>query len=333
MPRRPRRPSRQPWLPSPVPPTSTSSAGAPGSCRRPLATGPGQPRDRLAAGRAAQVRRPARSVRLVAPSRRLSHSVRWPSRRSTRLVCWSTRPSTSACRPRGARGVHGIRSPCSTTSSSTTSWRWAGRSPRDRSVEAEWMDFDALNLGHQPSGTHPAGHHLGRSRRPPRRAAHPRLARAGPHDADPRAADLRDLPGSGVPQRGLRRHAQPDVPPGRGPGHRQGHLDGPPQGHPRPVRRAGCSATGITTRFRPVVLPLHRAVRRGRPGLLRLPGRGRRGRALPDGRARAGSSGAGAGWSTRASSRPAASTARSIPASPSAWGSTVPSCSVTGPTT
>ena len=60
---------------------------------------------------------------------------------------------------------------------------------------------------------------------------------------------------------------------------------------------------GLVTRLRPSLLPVHRAQRRDRPAVLRLPRRvGRRpGQPVPDLLvARAGSSGAAAAWSTRA---------------------------------
>ena len=95
--------------------------------------------------------------------------------------------------------------------------------------------------------TEPAENHAG--------AAHPHLAGPGAHHAHPHAADLRRLPGPGVPHRRVRRHPQPGLPPGRGPGHRRGHHDGPPQGHARPLRRARCSARASRTRFRPSYFP------------------------------------------------------------------------------
>ena len=159
-------------------------------------------------------------------------------------------------------------------------------------VEAEWLNFDALNLGpDHPARTmqdtfwmEPAGER--------RRAAHPHLAGAGAHHAEPHPADLRRLPGPGVPHRRVRRDAQPGLPPGGGPRDRRGHHDGPPQGHPRPLRHRDVRRRHHDA-VPPVVLPLHRAERRGRPGLLRLPGRGQR-RAAAPARARAGSSGAAA---------------------------------------
>ena len=57
---------------------------------------------------------------------------------------------------------------------------------------------------------------------------------------------------------------------------------------------------GITTRFRPSYFPFTEPSRRGRPGLLRLPRRARQVERAAPARARAGSSGAAAAWSTRA---------------------------------
>src|SRR5512139_3097229 len=48
------------------------------------------------------------------------------------------------------------------------------------------------------------------------------------------------------------------------------HVEGPPQGHPRPLR-GGDVRPGHHDALPAVVLPVHRAERRGRPGLLRLP--------------------------------------------------------------
>ncbi len=145
-----------------------------------------------------------------------------------------------------------------------------------------------------PPGPDHAGHVLDRPGRPAPGAAHAHLAGAGAHDALPHPADLRRLPGPGLPHRRVRRHAQPDVPPGRGPRHRRGHHHGAPQGHPRPLRHRDVRR-GHHHAVPAVVLPVHRAERRGRPGLLRLPGTWT---ATPAGPAvaRAGSSGAAAGW-------------------------------------
>ena len=45
-------------------------------------------------------------------------------------------------------------------------------------IEAEWLNFDALNLGPGPPGPHHAGHVLDRPGRPPPRAAHAHRARS-----------------------------------------------------------------------------------------------------------------------------------------------------------
>ena len=103
-------------------------------------------------------------------------------------------------------------------------------------VEAEWLNFDALNLGpDHPARTMqdtiwaaPADHHVVLrthtspvqartmlTRTPPIYVVCPgRVFRTDPYDAT---------------------HS-PDVPPGRGSRRRRGHHDGPPQGHPRPLR-------------------------------------------------------------------------------------------------
>ena len=143
-------------------------------------------------------------------------------------------------------------------------------------IEAEWLNFDALNLGaDHPARTmqdtfwaEPAGHGMVL-----RTHTSPVQARTM---LDPRAPDLRRVSRAGLPHRRVRRHAQPDVPPGRGPRRRRGHLDGPPQGHARPLRRRHVRR-GDHHPLPAVVLPVHRAQRRGRPGLLRVPRRVRRG--------------------------------------------------------
>ena len=102
--------------------------------------------------------------------------------------------------------------------------------------------------------------------------AHPHLVRrrsatcsTNPHP--PRGAH--HLPGQGLPAR-RRHHPLADVPADRGPG-------GGPGDHPRATSRArsrpSCtrsSAPGYPGALPPVVLPVHRAVGRGRPRLRRL---------------------------------------------------------------
>ena len=99
----------------------------------------------------------------------------------------------------------------------------------------------------------------------------------------------------------------PGVPPGRGPRGGPRPDDGPPEGHAGRVRPRGVRPAGP----HPVpaaLLPVHRAV-----------GRGRRLVREQEGRRRAGWSGAAAAWSTRTCCAPAGSTPRSTRASPSAW--------------
>ena len=189
-------------------------------------------------------------------------------------------------------------------------------------VEAEWLNFDALNLGPDHPArtmqdtfwTEPADDHLVLRTHTSPVQARTMLTREPPIYVV--------CPGPGLPHRRVRRHAQPDVPPGRGPRRRRGHHHGPPQGHPRPLRRARCSARGSppasarrTSRSPSPVAEVDlvcfvcRGVRRPVET------------AAPAG-ARAGSSGAAAAWSTRACWPPAASTPSATPASPSAWAST-----------
>jgi tRNA-binding EMAP/Myf-like protein len=136
-------------------------------------------------------------------------------------------------------------------------------------IEAEWLNFDALNLGPDhparsmqdtffldPPETHLLLRtHTSRCRREP---------------ADPTAAGVRTGARSRVPHRRARRDPLAGVPPGRGtrrgPGITMAHLKGTLD------HFAGrCSAT-VSTPGSAVVLPLHRAERRGGPALLRLPG-------------------------------------------------------------
>ena len=72
---------------------------------------------------------------------------------------------------------------------------------------------------------------------------------------------------------------------------------------------------GITTRFRPSYLPLHRAVRRGRPA----PAPTATARAAACARARAGSRCSARAWSTPRCWKCAASIPKNTPALPSAW--------------
>ena len=122
-------------------------------------------------------------------------------------------------------------------------------------VEAEWLNFDALNLGPDHPArtmqdtfwTEPAEHHVVlRTHTSPG---------AGAHDADPHAADLRRLPRPRLPHRRVRRHAQPDVPPGRGPGRSTRASRWPTSRAPSTTSPPSMFGEGITTRFRPSYFP------------------------------------------------------------------------------
>ena len=167
---------------------------------------------------------------------------RRPARRSSRPSATSgsssRRPSTS--RVRVPRRRLGARHPISWSASGVEDifvamgWEIA----EGPEVESEWLNFDALNLG----ADHPARQMQDTFFVDPPElrpgAAHAHLAGAGPHHARQRAADLRALPGQGVPHRRARRHAHPGVPPVRGPRRRRGHHHGAPQGQPRRLRLA-----------------------------------------------------------------------------------------------
>ena len=103
-------------------------------------------------------------------------------------------------------------------------------------IEHDYYNFTALN--------HPPGHPARMLQdtfyvqsRPRGAAAHPHLAGAGAQHGGPAAADLHDRPGQGLPAR-LRRHPQPDVPPGRGPGDRRGDHARRPAGNAGEMLRA-----------------------------------------------------------------------------------------------
>ena len=175
-----------------------------------------------------------------------------------------------------------------------------------------------------PPGADHAGHLLaGAGRRRPG-DAHAHLARAGPHHARAQAADLRGLPRPGVPHRRARRHAHPGVLPGRGAGRSTRASRWPTSRAPWTTSPRRCSATasrrgsGRRTSRSPSPPP------RSTWSASCAAGWPRPWRPAGPARARAGSSGAAAAWSTRACSPPAASTARPTPASPSAWASSGP---------
>ena len=223
-----------------------------------------------------------------------------------------------AGRPAPADHPPGAASP---TCSSAMGWEVA----EGPEVEAEWLNFDALNLGPdhpartmqdtfwvEPADgglvlrthTSPVQVRTMLSREPPIYVVCPgRVFRTDELDAT---------------------HT-PVFSPGRGPGRRQGHHDGAPEGHPGPLRRRRCSATASTTRLRPSYFPFTEPSRRDRPASASSaagePGRGDlphlQGRGLDRvGRLRHGQP-AGAG---RLRHRPRDAT----PASRSAWASSGP---------
>ena len=165
-------------------------------------------------------------------------------------------------------------------------------------IEHDYYNFTALN--------HPPGHPARMLQdtfyvqsHPERAAAHPHLAGAGARDGGAAAADLHHRPGQGLPAR-LRRHPQPDVPPGRGARDRRGHHARRPAGN-----AAGDAAGDLRRRARGAhaapLLPLHRAQRRVRRLLLPVRRRRRRSQAASaatSARARAGSRSAAPAWST-----------------------------------
>ena len=190
-------------------------------------------------------------------------------------------------------------------------------------VEAEWLNFDALNLGPDHPArtmqdtfwTEPAEHHLVLrtqtspvqaramlTRQPPIYVVSPgRVFRTDEYDAthSPMFHQVEGL----VVDEGITM------------AHLKGTLD---------HFAASMFGEGISTRFRPSYFPftepsaevdLRCFVCRGQPP---------RSTTAAPARARAGSSGAAAAWSTRACSPPAASTPSATPASPSAWASTAP---------
>ena len=167
-------------------------------------------------------------------------------------------------------------------------------------VEAEWLNFDALNLGDD----HPARSMQDTFFLEPEDAGVVLRTHTSPVQA--RSMLTRDLPIYVVcPGRTYRTDEldathTPVFHQVEGLAVDKGLTDGPPQGHPRPLR-GGDVRRRHHDPVPTVVLPVHRAVRRGRPDLLRLPRRRarRRSPAAPA-VARAGSSGAAAAWSTRA---------------------------------
>ena len=166
-------------------------------------------------------------------------------------------------------------------------------------IEHDYYNFTALNHPPGPPGADAPGHLL-RPVEPRAAAPHPHLAGAAALDGGAAAADLHHRPRQGLPAR-LRRHPQPDVPPGRGPGGRRGDHPRRPAGDPG-GDAAGDLRPGPRGAHAAALLPLHRAQRRVRR--LLLPVRRERlarrtARAAASARGSAGSRSAAPAWSTR----------------------------------
>ena len=156
--------------------------------------------------------------------------------------------------------------------------------------------------GPGPPGPDHAGHLLAGARRGRTGAAHAHLAGAGPHDARPGAADLRDLPGQGLPHRRARRHAHARCSTRSRVWSSTGASPWPTSRAPSTTSPQAMFGDGITTRFRPSYFPFTEPS--AEVDLVCFVCRGRQpprstSTAAPA-RARAGSSGAAAAWSTRA---------------------------------
>ena len=93
--------------------------------------------------------------------------------------------------------------------------------------------------------------------------AHAYVAGASAHDAEPKAADPRGLPGPHLSHR-FRCDAYAAVPSGRGPRHRQGLASRPPQMDPARVLQGVLRGRPHRRASWPVVLPVHRALARSR---------------------------------------------------------------------
>ena len=173
------------------------------------------------------------------------------------------------------------------------------RRPRDRD---RLLQLRRAQLPRRSSGARRAGHP------PPARrtaAAHAHLADPDPHAARAQAAGARARLRPRLPQR---QHAAAlaDVPPGRGAGDRPRHHVRPSQGRDRDVlpqavlgRHPGAAA--------PELLPVHRAVGRGRHHLPVLPPAQEDARSAAPARAPGGWRSWARAWSIRACSRTSAS--------------------------
>ena len=295
-------PRRSP--PSPPPPTSTQLKAARlahAGDRSPA--GAGQPRDRRAAAAAPRPRpasasaRPAAGVDKAlgrAAGRARGRARRAGARRGGRRRHAARRPRAAP-----APGTRSTTLPsASPTSSSAMGWEVA----EGPEVEAEWFNFDALNFGPDHPARADAGHLLRRARPTAglvlRTHTSPVQVRA---HARARAADLRHLPGPGLPHRRARRdaHARSST---RSRGWSSTRASRWPTSRaPSTTSPRAMFGDGHRDPAAPVVLPVHRAaaprstcccfVCRGEP---------RTRRPAAPAAARAGSSGAAAAWSTRA---------------------------------
>jgi hypothetical protein len=269
VPTRSKRCATPPWPPSLPPPTSRSSSRSARARRRPLAARAGQPRDRCPAAAGPQGGRPARRPGpwRGQPGARERTGVLEAEHEERMLVEETvdvTLPTTAA------RPARGTRSPRSPSASPTSSSRWAGRSPRARG-----RGRVAQLRRAQPRPDHPARTMQDTFWTEPAEArpgaAHPHLAGPGPHHADPHTPDLRRLPGPGLPHRRVDATHSPVF-------HQVEGLVSTrasrwPTSRARSTTSPGDVRRGHHDAVPAVVLPVHRAVRRGRPDLLRLPRR------------------------------------------------------------
>ena len=226
-----------------------------------------------------------------------------------RRGCSSRRPSTSRCPGTASRA--GARHPLTTLQERIADvfvamgWEVA----EGPEVEAEWLNFDALNLGpDHPARTH-AGHLLPRARRRRAGAAHAHLAGAGPHACSTATPPIYVVcPGRVFRTDELDATHTPvfhqveglAVDKGITMAHLKGTLDHFAQ---------AMFGDGDHDAVPPVVLPVHRAVApRSTCSASSAAASSPTSRPAAPAGARAGSSGAAAAWSTRACWSPAAST-------------------------
>ena len=198
------------------------------------------------------------------------------SRPSATPASWSRRPSTSRCRttarPRGAR--HPLTTHAGADRDVFVAMGYeVAEGPE---VEAEWLNFDALNLGpttrrarcRTPSSSSSRGLRRWSCARTPRRC---RSARCSTRPLPVYV----DLPRPGLPHRRARRDA-----------HARSSTRSRASSSTRASPMADLKGTldhfapamfgdGTRTRLRPVLLPVHRADRRGRHAVLRVPRRRR----------------------------------------------------------